>query len=88
MMAIFEEAAGYLRGDTHRTSEYDRGVGIVHVFLRVQSMRLGKQEQEKGAQITFKGQAEQEALKGELRISKNVSALEKERSFWRKASDQ
>lgn len=42
MVAVFEEAAGYLRGDTHRICGYDRGVGIVRVFLIVQSLRLGK----------------------------------------------
>lgn len=33
MVAVWEGVAGYLRGDAHRTSEYDRDVGIVRVFL-------------------------------------------------------
>lgn len=41
-MAVFEGAAGYLIVGTHRISEYDRDVGIVRVFLIVQSLRLGK----------------------------------------------
>lgn len=44
MVAVFEGAAGYLRGEARPTSEYDRDVGIVHMFFIVQSLRLGKQE--------------------------------------------
>uniref|UniRef100_A0A3Q2HK39 ATP-dependent DNA helicase PIF1 n=1 Tax=Equus caballus TaxID=9796 RepID=A0A3Q2HK39_HORSE len=41
MVAVFEGAAGYLRGEARPTSEYDRDVGIVHMFFTVQSLRLG-----------------------------------------------
>lgn len=63
--------------------------GVVRVFLTVQSLRLGKQEQEKVPQVTLKEKGETEAWKGDFkRKSNNVVALEKKRSFWRKRSSQ
>lgn len=42
MVAVFEMAAGCLREDAHWIYEYYRDMGTVHVFLIVQSLRLGK----------------------------------------------
>lgn len=40
IVVVFEMAANYFRGDIHQASETNGNMGIVRVFLIVQSLRL------------------------------------------------
>lgn len=43
MVVVFEMAADYFRGDVHQASETNGNMGIVRVFLIVQSLRLSNE---------------------------------------------
>lgn len=43
MVVVFEMAADYFRGNIHQASETNGNMGVVRVFLIVQSLRLSSE---------------------------------------------